>query len=80
MGGRPPAFYGLSYLTGVRPTLLLASVVLVAGNIGDVMLVGGMPFTWGLTNYAVFTHSLIGAFLAESIKNGQKSIRDPSLK
>jgi len=34
-------FYGLSYLVGTRPTLPIAGAVLVAGSLGDIILLGG---------------------------------------
>ena len=36
------AFYGLSYLTGPRTSLALSGVVLLAGSLGDIILLGGL--------------------------------------
>lgn len=67
------AFYGLSYLVGTRPVLPIAGAVLVAGSLGDMILLGGLtPAGWALTNYMVFIHSAAGSLAGDMIKRGVK--------
>ena len=63
------AFYGLSYLAGTRISLPLAGVVLVAGSLGDMMLLGGLtPTGWALTNYMVFIHAIVGSLTGNLVR------------
>jgi len=56
------AFYGLSYLAGPRVAITLSAAVLVAGSLGDILLLGGLtPVNWILANYMVFIHSAAGS-------------------
>ncbi len=56
-------FYGLSYLMGTRSTMPIAGVVLVAGVLGDMVLVGGLrPLDWVVVNFIVFIHASLGTF------------------
>jgi len=61
------AFYGLSYLAGPRVAITLSAAVLVAGSLGDIILLGGLtPLNCTLANYIVFIHSAAGS-LADHI-------------
>ena len=63
------AFYGLSYLTGPRTSIALSGAVLVAGSLGDIILLGGLtPLNWTLVNYMVFVHSAAGALVGYTVK------------
>ena len=56
------AFYGLSYLGGPRMAMALSGAVLVAGSLGDIILLGGMtPLNWTMANYMVFVHAILGS-------------------
>ena len=56
------AFYGLSYLIGPRISIALSGVVLIAGSLGDILLLGGLtPLNWILANYMVFIHAAAGS-------------------
>jgi hypothetical protein len=55
-------FYGLSYLGGPRMAMALSGVVLVAGSLGDIVLMGGVtPLNWTMANYMVFVHAVLGS-------------------
>ena len=55
------AFYGLSQLIGTRISITLSGVILVAGSLGDIILLGGLtPLNWTIVNYMVFIHSAAG--------------------
>ena len=55
------AFYGLSQLIGTKTSITLSGVILVAGSLGDIILLGGLtPLNWTLVNYMVFIHSVAG--------------------
>ena len=56
------AFYSLSYLFGPGRAMAFSGVVLVAGSLGDIILLGGMtPVDWTLANYMVFIHAALGS-------------------
>jgi len=62
-------FYGLSYLTGPRTSIALSGAVLLAGSLGDMILLGGLtPLNWTLVNYMVFVHSAAGALMGQAVK------------
>ncbi|GAG99705.1 unnamed protein product [marine sediment metagenome] len=64
------AFYGLSTITGTRTSITLSTLVLVAGSLGDIVLLDGLtPLTWTLTNYMVFIHSAAGTLTNHIITN-----------
>ena len=64
--------YGLSYLCGPRMAIALSGAVLVAGSLGDIVLLGGMtPVNWTITNYMVFVHAILG-----SLTGRVMSVRD----
>jgi len=57
------AFYRLSYLGGPRMAMALSGAVLVAGSLGDIILLGGMtPLNWTMANYMVFVNAILGSF------------------
>lgn len=63
------AFYGLSYLVGPRPVLPVAGVVLVAGSLGDMTLLGGLnPLDWIMVNYMVFLHAMVGSMMGHILR------------
>lgn len=56
------ALYGLSYLCGPRVAMTISGVVLVAGSLGDIVLLGGMtPVNWIMANYMLFVHTVLGS-------------------
>jgi hypothetical protein len=62
-------FYGLSYLGGPRMAMALSGVVLVAGSLGDIVLLGGMtPLNWTMANYMVFVHAILGSLAGRVMK------------
>ena len=62
------AFYGLSHITGTRISIALSALVLVAGSIGDIILLGGLtPVNWTMVNYMVFIHSAAGSLTGQII-------------
>lgn len=62
------AFFGLSYLVGMRPVLLIAGAVLVTGSLGDMTLLGGLnPLDWIMVNYMVFIHAALGSLVSHMI-------------
>lgn len=62
------AFYGLSYLIGSRMSIALSGIVLVAGSLGDIVLLGGLaPLNWILANYMVFIHSAAGSLIGQLV-------------
>lgn len=62
-------FYGLSYLGGPRMAMTLSGAVLVAGSLGDIILLGGMtPINWTITNYMVFVHASLGSLAGQMIR------------
>lgn len=65
------AFYGLSYLTEPRTSIALSGAILLAGSLGDIILLGGLtPMNWTLVNYMVFVHSAAGALMGYAVKRG----------
>jgi len=63
------AFYGLSYLGRPRMAMALSGAVLVAGSLGDIVLLGGMtPLNWTMANYMVFVHAILGSFAGRMMK------------
>jgi hypothetical protein len=68
-------FYGLSYLGRPRMAMALSGAVLVAGSLGDIVLLGGMtPLNWTMANYMVFVHAILGSlvgniFRREAVEN-----------
>ena len=63
------AFAGISYLAGPTLALPLAGAVLVAGNMGDLVMIGGLnPIDWALVNYMIFIHSAAGSLLGDAIR------------
>lgn len=70
------AFYGLSNLTGPRGAMALSGVVLVAGSLGDIALLGGMtPVNWTLANYMVFVHAVLGSLAGYLLTRKSESPR-----
>jgi len=63
------ALYGLSYLYGPRIAITISVTILVAGSIGDIILLGGMtPLNWTMANYMVFVHTSLGTLAGRIIK------------
>jgi len=62
-------FYGLSYLGGPRMAMALSGAVLVAGSLGDIVLLGGMtPLNWTVANYMLFVHAILGSLAGRMMK------------
>ncbi len=69
------AFYGLSYLVGTSSVLPIAGAILVAGSLGDIILIGGLnPIDWITVNYMVFIHAVLGALTGQAITNKYRTI------
>ena len=65
------ALYGLSYLCGPRMAMTISGAVLVAGSIGDIVLLGGMaPVNWVMANYMLFVHAVLGSLAGVQIGKG----------
>jgi len=65
------AFYGLSHLIGPRMSMTLSGAVLIAGSLGDILLLGGLtPLNWTLANYMVFIHSAAGSLTGHIVLDG----------
>jgi hypothetical protein len=63
------ALYGLSYLFGPRTAITISGAVLVAGSLGDIVLLGGMtPLNWTMANYMVFVHAILGSIAGRMMK------------
>ena len=61
-------FYGLSTLKGTKISIILSALVLVAGSIGDILLLGGLtPVNWTMANYMVFIHSAAGTLTSHIV-------------
>ena len=61
-------FYGLSYLTGAGRAITLSGVILVAGVIGDIVLLGGVtPIDWTMANYMLFIHAALGSLTGQIV-------------
>ena len=70
------AFYGLSYILGARAAMILSTVVLVAGSLGDIVFLGGLtPVNWTVANYMVFIHSAAGSLTGQMVLVGVKPLR-----
>lgn len=55
-------FYGLSCLVGTSSVLPFTGAVLLAGSLGDIVLLGGFgPLEWIIVNFIVFIHAVLGA-------------------
>ena len=64
------ALYGLSYLAGSRVAIAVSGVVLVAGVVGDIVLLGGLtPVGWVITNYMVFVHAVVGSMAGHMLRD-----------
>jgi len=64
------ALYGLSYLAGSRVAITLSGVVLVAGVLGDIILLGELtPVSWVITNYMVFVHAVAGSMAGHMLRD-----------
>ncbi len=60
--------YGLSFVLGSRVAMSLSGVILVAGSLGDMTLIGGLnPIEWIITNYMVFIHATLGVLFGHMI-------------
>ena len=67
------AFYGLSQLIGTRISIALSGFVLVAGSLGDIVLLGGLtPLNWTMANYMVFIHSAAGSLTGQIVTHNHK--------
>ena len=65
--------YGLSFLVGSRVAMSLSGVILVAGSLGDMTLLGGMnPVDWIITNYMVFVHTVLGVAMGNFVRAQKK--------
>ncbi len=63
------ALYVLSFLCGPRVAMTISGAVLVAGSLGDIILLGGMtPINWTMTNYMVFVHAILGSLAGRMMK------------
>ena len=63
------ALYGLSYLCGSRMAMALSGAVLVAGSLGDIVLLGGTtPINWIMANYMLFVHAVLGSIAGRVIR------------
>ena len=63
------ALYGLSYLEGPRVAITLSGVVLVAGSLGDMTLIGGLnPLDWIMVNYMLFIHAALGSLAGRAMR------------
>jgi hypothetical protein len=63
------ALYGLSYLFGHRVAITISGAILVAGSLGDIVLLGGMtPLNWTMANYMLFVHAILGSLAGRMMK------------
>jgi len=63
------ALYGLSYLFGPRTAIIISGAILVAGSLGDIVLLGGMaPVNWIMANYMLFVHAVLGTLAGRMMK------------
>jgi len=63
------ALYGLSYLCGHRVAITISGAILVAGSLGDIVLLGGMvPINWIMANYMLFVHAVLGSLAGRVMK------------
>lgn len=69
------AFYGLSYLVGMRPVLPITVAVLVGGSLGDILLLGGLnPMEWIMINSVVFIHAVLGTLTGQVFMDKYRTI------
>ena len=63
------ALYGLSYLFGHRVAITISGAILVAGSLGDIVLLGGTaPINWVMANYMLFVHAVLGSLAGRVMK------------
>ena len=71
------AFAGISYLAGPKLAFTLAGGILVTGNIGDLVLIGGLNLVdWALINYMIFIHSAAGSLLGDAFRRNSLHLID----
>ena len=67
------ALYGISYLSGSSMAITLSGVILVAGSLGDITLLGGLnPLDWVITNYMLFVHAILGSLMGTLVTAQRK--------
>ena len=67
------ALYGISYLAGSRMAITISGVILVAGSLGDITLLGGLnPLDWVITNYMLFVHAILGSLMGTLVSAQRK--------